>query len=151
MSAPEPPLDTPTQDPKGAAAEESPLRKGAALLRTFRFFVDDFLALAALEARLAGLSIAAMLGLGLAVGLLFITAWLLLVAGGTLWLVGLGMGWGPALLVTALANVLMGIVLVVLIVNLSRNVLFKATRRQLAVSVRANVEKNNEGFEKVDL
>lgn len=152
MSTPEPLLDTPTQDdPKGAAAEESPLRKGAALLHTFRSFMDDFLALAALEARLAGLSIAAMLGLGLAVGLLFVTAWLLLVAGGTLWLVDLGVGWGPALLVTALANVLMGIVLVVLIVNLSRNVLFKATRRQLAAGVRTNVEKNNAGFEKVDL
>lgn len=118
-------------EPKGAA-EESLASAGAGLLRTFRSIASDILGLLALEARLAGLSIAAMLGLGVAAALLFIVAWLLLVAGIAFSLVDLGLGWGAALLITALLNVILGAILVRLIFVFSRNLLFKATRRQIA-------------------
>ncbi len=109
---------------------------GVSLLRTFRSIVGDILGLLALEARLAGLSIAAMLGLGVAAALLFITAWLLFVAGIAFSLVDLGLGWGLALLITALLNIVLGVILVRLIFVFSRNLLFKATRRQMAPRAR---------------
>ena len=147
MSSVEPPTDTPAEDVKDAPAEASLLRKGSALLRTWRAIFDGLAALAALEARLAGLSAAAILGLGLAVGLLFITAWLLLMAGFVLWLVSLGVGWGLALLCIALINVLAGAGLVVFIIKLSRNLLFQATRRQMTAIIR---EKEHASTEEIN-
>ncbi len=144
MSSVEPPADTPPDDVKNAAAEASLLRKGVALLRTWRAIFDGLAALAALEARLAGVSAAAILGLGLAAGLLFITAWLLLMAGFALWLVYLGLGWGLSLLCIALINVLTGGGLVVLIIKLSRNLLFQATRRQMTAIIREKEHANAE-------
>ncbi|MFZ5594794.1 MAG: hypothetical protein ACOY4D_11175 [Pseudomonadota bacterium] len=133
--SPSDPSAQPAAEPKGAA-EESLASAGAGLLRTFRSIASDILGLLALEARLAGLSIAAMLGLGVAAALLFIVAWLLLVAGIAFSLVDLGLGWGAALLITALLNVILGAILVRLIFVFSRNLLFRATRRQIAPGAR---------------
>ena len=135
MSSTAPPTP-PSGEPKGVAAEESLSGAGVSLLRTFRSIIGDILGLLALEARLAGLSIAAMLGLGVAAGLLFITAWLLFVAGIAYSLVDLGLGWGGALLITALLNIVLGVFLVRLIFLFSRNLLFKATRRQIVPNAR---------------
>ncbi|MBI2778670.1 MAG: hypothetical protein HYX62_02615 [Gammaproteobacteria bacterium] len=134
MSSTAPP--TPPSDGSKGAAEESLASAGVSLLRTFRSIVGDILGLVALEARLAGLSIAAMLGLGVAAALLFITAWLLFVAGIAFSLVDLGLGWGLALLITALLNIALGVILIRLIFVFSRNLLFKATRRQIAPHAR---------------
>ena len=147
MPSVDPPVaDTSPDDVKDAAAEASLLRKGSALLRTWRAIFDGLVALAVLEARLVGLSAAAILGLGLAAGVLFITAWLLLMAGFALWLVYLGAGWGLALLCIALINALTGGGLVVLIIKLSRNLLFQATRRQMTAIIR---EKQHAGTEEI--
>lgn len=132
MSSVEPPADTPADDAKGAATEASLLLQGAALLRTWRAIFDGLIALAALEARLAGLSAVAILGLAVAVGVLFVTAWLSLMAALAMWLVYLGAGWGAALLCIVIINALTGGGLVVFIIKLSRNLLFQATRRQMA-------------------
>ena len=147
MSSVEPPVDTSAEDVKGAAAETSLFRKGAGLLRILRSISDDLFTLVTLEARLAGLSIAMILGLGLAAGLLFLTAWLLLMAGLALWLVHVGLGWGGALLCIALINAMTGAGLVVLIIKLSRNLLFEATRRQVMAIVR---DQEDAGAEKIN-
>ncbi len=147
MSSIDPSVDTPRDDVTNAADETSLFRKGMTLLRTIRSIFDDLSTLIALEARLAVLSAAMIVGLGLAVGLLFVTAWLLLMAGLAWWLVQWGLGWGAALLCIALINALTGAGLVVSIIKLSRNLLFEATRRQMTAIVRkkedANVAESN--------
>lgn len=146
MSSVEPSGDAPAEDVKGAAVEASLLHKGAALLRAWHAIFEGLTALAALEARLAGLSAAAILGLGVAAGVLFAAAWLLLMAGLAVWLVDLGAGWGLALLCIALINALTGGGLVMLIIKLSRNLLFQATRRQMTAIIR---EKQHAGTEEI--
>ncbi len=143
----DPSVDTPRDDVTNAADETSLFRKGVMLLRTARSIFDDLSTLVALETRLAVLSAAMIVGLGLAVGLLFVTAWLLLMAGLAWWLVQSGLGWGAALLCIALINALAGAGLVVPIIKLSRNLLFEATRRQITAIVR---EKEDASVEEIN-
>lgn len=97
--------------------------------------LSDGLRLLALEGRLAGLSLSAMLGLALLAALLIASAWLALLA--TL-LIGLnhwGVPWWIGLLLAAVINLLLGGLLIQRIIRLSRNLLFTASRRQVDHSV----------------
>jgi hypothetical protein len=74
------------------------------LLRRSRALSSDYLLLAVLDARSAAVKFAWMLGSGVAVAILAVTAWLALVAAGIVWMLGEGASWPVALGVGALLN-----------------------------------------------
>jgi hypothetical protein len=91
------------------------------------------LRLLALESRLAALSLSTMLCLAVVVALLFTSAWLALLAAIAVWLVqATSIGWGLALFGITLVNIALCFPVMFLIRRLSRNLLFDASRRQLA-------------------
>lgn len=92
------------------------------------------LRLLALESRLAALSLSTMLCLAVIVALLFTSAWLALLAAAAVWLVQMtSIGWGLALALAALFNVVLIFPVMLLIRRLSRNLLFNASRRQMGL------------------
>lgn len=118
----------------GAAAPSTPesLRQTViSLLQRARDTLGDLLALIALEARLAGLSLAIIVGLGVAAALLLCSVWFLILAAAVASLIAAGWAWGAALLLIAVCNLAMGAVAVISIGRYSRNLLFAKTRRQL--------------------
>ena len=105
----------------------------SALIASLRILGERFLALATLEGRQAGLSLAWMLGLALAAAVLALTGWLALLACVVLALVQNDIvGWGWALAIAALLSFAGAGGLVLLVIRRSRHLLFPATRRQLS-------------------
>lgn len=113
------------------AATDSLAGSLAALGATLLGLVRDLARLAALETRLAGLSLAAMLALAVAGALLAATAWLALLAALVVWLARLGLAWELGLLLVAALNLLAGLLAARAVVVLSRNLTFPVTRRHL--------------------
>lgn len=104
----------------------------SSLVDSLRVLGDRFLGLVALESKQAGVSLAFMLGFGLAAAVLVITGWLALVACFVLALVDNNIvGWPVALLIAALLSFAGAGALVVPVVRCSKDLLFTATRRQL--------------------
>ena len=92
-------------------AQSAPLRRppglGDLLGRLFgesRELVSDYALLAALDARRAAIRLALLLAAVLVAAVLVVTAWMALVAGGIVYLLGQGASWITALLVAALIN-----------------------------------------------
>ncbi|HZM34177.1 MAG TPA: phage holin family protein [Burkholderiales bacterium] len=69
-----------------------------------RELVTDYALLAALDARRAAIRLALLLGAVLVAAVLLVTAWMALVAGGIVYLLGQGASWITALAVAALIN-----------------------------------------------
>jgi len=99
---------------------------------SWRALLDSFLHLVTLEGKRAGVSLALMLGFGLAAAVLLITGWLALLA---CIVVALAendiVGWPVALVIAALLSFAGSGALVILILQRSQDLLFVATRRQL--------------------
>jgi len=91
----------------------------------------DRLRLAALETRLAGISLVTMLAAGVMIGMLLGSAWLGLVAAAILYLVGTGMAAGPALALGVLVNLVLAFLLVRVVGVQSRRLQWPATVRSL--------------------
>lgn len=96
-----------------------------------RRMAADLLGLVGLEARLAGISAARLLGMGVAAGFALMAAWLLLQAALIVWLNQLGLNLGLAFLLFALLNGALTGYLIYQGLRLSRNLSFAATRRAL--------------------
>jgi hypothetical protein len=104
----------------------------SSLTASVRSLSERFFTLVTLEGKQAGLSLAWMLGLALAAAVLLITGWLALLACIVLTLVQNDIvGWGWALSIAALLNFAGAGSLVFMVIQMSRNLLFPATRRQL--------------------
>ncbi|MDX1654137.1 MAG: hypothetical protein R3310_02870 [Candidatus Competibacteraceae bacterium] len=103
----------------------------SALGRTLLGLMTDALQLLAAEARLAGLSLAAMVAAGIALAAVGTGSWLAVVAALAVWLVRLGLAWEVALLLVAVLNLAMALILLKTMAVLSRNLTFRATRRHL--------------------
>lgn len=112
--------EEPSQDTEGS------------LLTTWRRIASDFLELAALELRLAGISLAVMVVMGLGAALLLVTAWLLIVAAIACWIMVPETAWAGTLAVIAVVNIAAAAVLVVFMKKRSRDLTFARTRRQIA-------------------
>ncbi len=125
--------DRSTETGTTSSASAAPSLSAAVLglVRSLAGVLGAALHLAALETRLAGLSLAAMLALAVAGALLLATAWLLTVAAVAVFLVRLGLAWELALLLAAGLNVALALPMITAIRRLSRNLLFSATRGQL--------------------
>lgn len=116
-----------------ATAEPRPKigRLAGSLLRHSRALSSDYLHLAVLDARSAAVRFAWMLALGVIAAILLVTAWLALVAGGIVWMLGTGASWVTALLVAAAINIVAAAILAYRMRNMFSEPPFAATLRQL--------------------
>jgi hypothetical protein len=101
------------------------------LLRALADFVRDSLTLLVLEGRLAIISLIVMATAGIVAAVLALSAWLFSLAAMAVWLISIG--WPPAVVLLGIAgaNAFLGLLCWFLIVRLSRNLLFTASRRNL--------------------
>jgi len=114
-----------------AAAAPSIGRIAGGLLRKSRVLSSDYLLLAVLDARAAAVKFAWMLGSGVVAGILVVTAWLALVAGGIVWMLGEGASWPLALGIAAVINLVAAGALGLWMRGLFDEPPFAATLRQL--------------------
>lgn len=96
-----------------------------------RALVGDYAELAVLDARRAAIRLAWLLGTGLVVAVLVVTAWLALVAAGIVWMLGEGMSWVAALAIAAGLNITAGVALVFWAKSMAVEMPFTALLRQL--------------------
>lgn len=101
------------------------------LLRRSRMLTSDYLLLAVLDGRSAAIRFAWLLCSGVIVAILVVTAWLALVAGGIVWMLGSGTSWITALIVAAAINLVGAVGLALWMRGLFREPPFAATLRQL--------------------
>ena len=107
-------------------AEEHAINELKGIIRTGSGMFRDLIELLAIEARLAGRSLALMLILAVVLALLAASAWLFLVAALGLWLIDREILSAPAvLLVLAAANGLLALVLGCFIHRLAHNLAFR--------------------------
>jgi hypothetical protein len=115
------------------------LRSG---LGDLRELAVDYAELAVADTRSAAVRLAWLLSAGVAAAVLAVTAWLALVAGALVWLLGTGMSWIAALGIAALVNIVGAIAIGVWIRGLVYNEPppFAATLRQLRGEGRSDGE-----------
>lgn len=117
-----------TASPPGASAL---LEQAKALWGSARGLTHDHLQLAALETRLAGQSLVAMIIAGVVGALLLVSAWLGLIGVGVLRLIDVGVVASVAILSAVAANLLVVLILYGLIRRRSQDLRFAATVRSL--------------------
>jgi hypothetical protein len=121
----------------GAASAAGSTRSGGlgrsfcGLLRQSRAMSSDYLQLAVLDGRSAAVRFAWLLCSGVMAAILLVTAWLALVAGGIVWMLGTGASWPLALGIAAALNVVAAALLIAWMRGLFREPPFAATLRQL--------------------
>ena len=101
------------------------------LIRDVRDLVCDHLELAALEARRAGAGFARMVCAAVVISILWVSAWLALLAGAIVWSTSAGVPWPSALAIAAIVNVVAGGVLAAWMRKQVGELLFAATLRQV--------------------
>jgi hypothetical protein len=97
-----------------------------------RAALSNFLDLISLEARRAGLALVWMIAFGLVAAVCIFTAWLGLMAALAMWAVALGFSPIAVAIVFALSNLVAAAVLIHVCIGISGDLLFSATRRQVA-------------------
>ncbi len=129
-------MDAPAQS--GGIGVKTPLPAGGLLAELSRAFASahagfsNFIDLLALEARRAGLALVWMVASGLVAAICIVAAWLGAMAGLAMWAVSLGSPPIAAVIAVAVINLLAGAVLIYVCIGMSRDLLFSATRRQVA-------------------
>lgn len=101
------------------------------LLQQVLGVVHDYLQIAALETRLAGQSLVAMVAAGVMVALLLVSAWIGLIAAAVAALVGNGLSISAAIFLGVSANLLVALLLCEFIRRKSRHLLWSASLRSL--------------------
>jgi uncharacterized membrane protein YqjE len=104
----------------------------AGTLGSARAMFSGFLDLLSLEARRAGLALMWMVAWGLVAAICIGGAWMGLMVALVMWAVSLGMPPIAAVVAVAAINLAAGIALFCVCIRMSRDLLFSATRRQLA-------------------
>lgn len=97
-----------------------------------RATLSNFLELMSLETRRAGLALLWMVVWGLVAAICIVAAWLGLMTVLVMWAVSLGFPPIAAVITVAVINLAAGAVLIYVCISISRNLLFSATRRQVA-------------------
>lgn len=111
------------------------LMEGAgSLIRELQGVAHDYIVLAALETKRAGLSLVIMLAAGVMMAILLVSAWLGLVAAGVFGLMAAGVAPGYAILLAVLANLLLAVALYLVIRYKRHDLAFPATVRNLQPS-----------------
>ena len=132
-----PMVDAPAQGGE-VRVEASPRTAGAleefsSAFASARGGLSEFLDLISLEARRAGLGLMWMVALGLVAAVCMVATWLALMAALAMWAVALGLPPIAAVIAVAVVNLLAGCLLIYVCIGISRDLLFSATRRQIAV------------------
>ena len=120
------PADANRRPPAGIAAELS--LAFAAVRDTF----SNLLELMSLEARRAGIALMWMIFLSVTAAICIVTAWLALMAVLTICAIALGLHPLAAIGALSAFNLIAGVALIYRCIGLSRDLLFSATRRQIA-------------------
>lgn len=154
-SNPQRPWDVMPGDSHWAPAEEAPaptdevreqsppppagvLEELSNALMSARAALLSFLELMSLETRRASLALMWMITGGMVAAICIVAAWLGLMAALALWAAALGLPVIGAVVVIAAINCVAGVVLLRVCYNMSRDLLFSATRRQLAGALPAD-------------
>jgi uncharacterized membrane protein YqjE len=124
------PVTIDTSQPEAPAPPSLALR-AKTLIRDVRDLVCDHLELAALEARRAGGTFARMVCAAVVISILWVSAWLALLAGAIVWATSTGVPWAGALAIAAIVNVVVGALLAVWMRKQAGELLFAATLRQI--------------------
>ncbi len=123
----------PTQGhPDVAPQQASLLAEAGELWTVLRDVAAGWLELFSLEGRLAALSLARIVAIALFMAITAAAVWFALMTALTLWLVGGGVAWPVAFLAVAASSAAAVGIGYWVIRRLSRNLLFRATRAQLA-------------------
>ena len=101
------------------------------LLGETRQLVADYAALTVLDARRAAIRLAWILGAVLVAAVLIVTAWVVLIASGVVWVWGHGASWPTALAVAAVLNLIAAGLLGWFTLRLAKELPFTALLRQL--------------------
>jgi flagellar motor component MotA len=101
-------------------------------LRSARAALSNFLDLVSLEARRAGIALMWMVVCGVVAAICMVAAWLGLMAALAMWAVALGVPPLAAVIAVAMINLVAGAVLIYVCIGMSCDLLFSATRRQVA-------------------
>ena len=101
-------------------------------LASARAALTHFLDLLSLEARRAGIALVGMVVVGFAAAVCAVTAWLGIMAALAMWTVSLGLPPVAAVIVLAGLNLAACAILAYRCIGMSRDLLFPATRRQVA-------------------
>ena len=127
-------VDSQTGDPRVAtqAPPSGVLDEFSKLLEFARETLSGFLELVSLEARRAGLGLVWMIVGGLVATIFIVTAWAGVMAALAMYIVSLGMLPLAAVIVVAAINLVAGAGMLYWCIGLSHDLLFSATRRQLA-------------------
>ena len=131
-----PAADAGAQSPEVRAETPLPtagvLDELASAFASARAALSNFLDLISLEARRAGLALTWMVASGFVAAVCIVAAWLGLMAALAIWAVSLGFPPIVAVIAIAVSNMVAGAVLIYLCIGMSRDLLFSATRRQVA-------------------
>jgi len=131
-----PSADAPAQDDGDRAEARLPaagvLDELSSALASARAAVANFLDLMSLEARRAGLALMWMVAWGFVAAICIVGAWLGLMAALAMWAVSLDFPPLAAVITVAVINLIAGAVLIFVCIGASRDLLFSATRRQVA-------------------
>lgn len=103
-------------------------------IAAIRRVISNFLELATLEARRAGITLMWMVACGAIAAILAVTAWLSLVGALAMWAVSYGISWTAVFIAIAFVNLLAAALIISICVSMSRDLLFSATRRQVATT-----------------
>lgn len=101
------------------------------LLGEARQLVADYAELTVLDARRAAIRLAWILGCVLVAAVLIVTAWVVLIASGVVWVWGHGASWPTALAVAAVLNLIAAGLLGWFMLKLAKELPFTALLRQL--------------------
>jgi len=101
------------------------------LLGEARQLVADYAELTVLDARRAAIRLAWILGCVLVAAVLVVTAWVVLIASGVVWVWGHGASWPTALAVAAVLNLIAAGLLGWFMLKLAKELPFTALLRQL--------------------
>jgi uncharacterized membrane protein YqjE len=120
--------------PNASSLKRTPMTTGSRLSLAWdnlRALVLDHALLAVLEVQRAGISLVKMVAAGIVISILVVSAWMGLVTAAVVWAVGEGTGWGVALVIAALVNLVVAVAVGVWAKRQIPDLLFAATLRQL--------------------
>lgn len=115
----------------GAAEEGSVLEPAERVYATLKRMASNYATLAVLDVRRAAVQLAWLVGGGIFISVLGVTAWLAAIIALAVWLLGTGMSWPAVLLIAAALNLVGVAVVVMLLRSVFDRLPFEATLRQL--------------------
>lgn len=126
-----PPAQTVTPDAAAEGEDQRMWEPLASAMSAFKRVAGSYAVLAVLDMRRAAVQLAWLVGAGIVITVLVVTAWLAAVVGLAAWLLGQGMSWPAVLFIAAALNVVAAVLVLLRMRNVFEAAPFAATLRQL--------------------